>query len=497
MIVIAIAVIAVFADGAQGFDAVDDAAEDRHAGFVDAYQGFPDAAHVGTVKADDEQRSIDDAVQAQRVGHLPDGGRVDEHDVVVLLHALNHAAQRIVQREGLALEHHRKQVQRAGQVRDGLLCVGVAPVQGVEGVAVIDPAEEQAAKTGIARVQVDQQHLHAQVGQVHGQIGDDRRLAFVLRGGGRVEAGVGDAAQTLLQDVRNGGVVVRHNRIGRFILRLVEQIAPLAEVGLSLRNFAQQLHAELVFHVVGVEQGGVDEQLQHGHAHAHERAQNGHVHPHAGIEAAADDVLGVGLVDDGHAADFQRADEDIGQNGVDRRQDGDALLCAAPVEVELDDLRRVVLVDLEVVVNIPRGYADQAELVNRGVERPVAADDVDDRVDHVLRQMDVRGGGVLRAAGEQAVRVLRGHCDGGRDAVLLAHLALQVGDEAQHDADDQPDSGTDDDQEQALAQNEKDVFDAKQLAVLPGCGAARSARAFKVWVLMILLHLFSLPIRVP
>ena len=43
----------------------------------------------------------------------------------------------------------------------------------------------------------------------------------------------------------------------------------------------------------------------------------------------------------------------------------------------------------QIVVDILHRHADEVEPLDSGVQRPVAADDVDDRVHHVLCQMDV------------------------------------------------------------------------------------------------------------
>ena len=80
------------------------------------------------------------------------------------------------------LQHCRQQIEIAGQRRDRLLLGGVAPIEGVEGVGVIDLVEKQRAETGIAGIKIDEQHVVLHIGQLDGQIRGHGRPALAQRG---------------------------------------------------------------------------------------------------------------------------------------------------------------------------------------------------------------------------------------------------------------------------------------------------------------------------
>ena len=216
-------------------------------------------------------------------------------------------------------------------------------IQRIEGVAGIRLLQEHAAQARLAGIQIQQQHAHSQPGQRERQMRGDGRLALSRPGGCDRHAAIPSLAELPLEHVRNRNELVPDDGIAPLPVRAGDQPALPAEIAPSLQDLAQQLQPQLALDVPRVQQRGPDQQLQYRQRDAHHHAERRHAQPTAEVQAAAEDVAGSGLVDHGHAADLQGSAEDVRQQLVDGRQYGDSLLGASPVQLQLHDLRRIVL----------------------------------------------------------------------------------------------------------------------------------------------------------
>ena len=236
---------------------------------------------------------------------------------------------------------------------NGLLYIGVSAIQRVQRIAVIHLFQEHTTQTGVPCIKVQHQHFHSQVRKLDGQVRKNRGFSLVLRGRSHINTGIGGCSESLLKDMRDRRIIVHYNGVAFFLIfRLIEKVPILAEVAFPFRDLSQQFQAQLIFHITDVQQRGMEQQIQNCHAHTQKRPQNRHIDPDACIQAAANNVLGAWFIDDRNIADLQGTNQDIRQHAVNGVQNRNTFLCTAPVEIQFNDLCRVVLGHFQVTVDI-------------------------------------------------------------------------------------------------------------------------------------------------
>ena len=396
----------------HGLGGADDGAQNADARFIQLVDGVPHHRQRRRIVADHKQHRFRHLVQAQHIGRLAEGRRVDDHVLIPLRQLANEFEQGAVQVDGVALQHGGQQVQIAGQGHHRVLHGGLALIQGVQGPAVVHIAQEHPAQTGVVQVQVNEQDLLFQVGHLDGQIGRDGAFALALLRRGDVDAMAlfPAASQPVTEDVRCRREVLLDRRVRRGLP--AEQLRLLSEVGVVVRDDAQQLQAQAFFHALGVQQGRPCQHFQQDQAAANGKACQAGEDPYTGVAVRRRGEIRRRPVDHRDRADHQRLGQHLGghvQDGVHQLHAG---LRVHPPEGQLQDLGLVVAADAQVAGHFDRLHRDQARLLDGLLQHAVAVHHIGDRIRHILGQLEVAGGQIVRPAGKAARRRARDDGDG-------------------------------------------------------------------------------------
>ena len=438
---------------------VDHAAQHADAGLVQLLQGALDLGDGGAVIAHHIQHGVGDLVQAQGVGFLADGRRVQDHVFVLFGELLDQIHDHAVHGHGVVLQHRGQDIQIAGQGGDGLLLGDLAAVEGVEGVLIIHIAHEQGAQGGVLEIEVHQQGAVLHIGQLNGQVGRYGGAALPVGGRGHIEAVmVFLGAQAVAQDVGGGGIVLRHHRGADVVLH--QDGALLAEEFLVPGDQADGLQAKQRLHILHVGQGGMHQHLHHRKADAGRQAQQGQEDGNGLAGAAGGLQPGHAIVDDVQMADGQRLGHQLVGAVDDVVPDGHAFLVVAPLDGHFQDLGVVIGADVHARADIQIGYAQQTLLVDHVVEHAHAAHHVDDSVHHVLRQVVVvlAGGVVAIQVGAVVKTGVDGH---GAADIIGGQRGLHIGHAGQQHAEHPADKGQSNDDFPPFLNGKQQVADAK------------------------------------
>ena len=224
-------------------------------------------------------------------------------------------------------------------------------------------------------------------------------------------------AQAVAQDIRRCRKVLYHKGIARIIPGHDGIFAPVVFV--VVRNNADSLHAEELFHIAHVVERGVHQQFDHGKAHAGRKAQQRQEHE-AVVAASHDaDLFDLGLVDDLKRAELQRLGQDIACVLQHTVPDSKTFFRVTPGEAHFEDLGAVVLRDGDGVSQGRNRVAQQFVFVDDLIEHTLTAHHVAHRVHHILGQMEVVCVRNTVTADILTVDVLGGNGKGAVDVVRL------------------------------------------------------------------------------
>ena len=352
---------------------VDHTAQQLHTGLVQLFNGILYDRQRGGIVTHNEQRMVCQFVQAQHIRGTSHRGSIND-DILVGLHDRSQKVEQGgIQRHRIGFQHHRQKVQIAGQRNNRFRLGRFAFVQGIQRPAVRQILQKHSAQAGSTGVQIQQQGALFHIGQLQGQIGRHRALAFSILSRSHIEpVRLCRGAESVDQDMRGRSKVL--HGIGICTVRFAQQLHVLLEVAVVLGDAAQRFELQDVLHVLHIQQGGPQEKLQHRQTRTGGQTQHTEDHPQADILAgtAARCRSCFRSIDHGHRAHHQRFRQDLLDGIHQRIHQLDAGLGIVPGQSKQQHLRLIVAAHLQILRNILCRDRYKARTINGSLQGALA-----------------------------------------------------------------------------------------------------------------------------